>query len=104
MADRAEDFVQQLRGGGVRVISDPRENYTPGWKYNHWELKVHPHSLPPHLLDNLLSTALCVYTSHMYTHAQQTITHSQLADMYAQQIPYTFVRTAWYIQSTPLMM
>ncbi|KAL3156197.1 hypothetical protein ABBQ32_012481 [Trebouxia sp. C0010 RCD-2024] len=42
MADRAEDFVQQLRGAGVRVISDPRENYTPGWKYNHWELKGVP--------------------------------------------------------------
>lgn len=42
MADKAEDFVQQLRSAGVRVISDMRENYTPGWKYNHWELKGVP--------------------------------------------------------------
>ena len=27
---------------GVRATSDTRENYTPGWKYNHWELKGVP--------------------------------------------------------------
>lgn len=48
MADKAEDFVQQLRSAGVRVISDMRENYTPGWKYNHWELKVSTPPLPPY--------------------------------------------------------
>eukprot|EP01024_Parvocaulis_polyphysoides_P021699 TRINITY_DN20290_c0_g1_i1.p1 TRINITY_DN20290_c0_g1~~TRINITY_DN20290_c0_g1_i1.p1 ORF type:complete len:174 (+),score=12.88 TRINITY_DN20290_c0_g1_i1:138-659(+) len=26
----------------LRVQSDDRENYTPGWKYNHWELKGVP--------------------------------------------------------------
>jgi len=24
----------------VRVHMDARDNYTPGWKYNHWELKA----------------------------------------------------------------
>ena len=32
----------QLAAAGVRVRTDARENYTPGWKYNHWELKGVP--------------------------------------------------------------
>ena len=40
MASKAESLVQDLKAVGVRVVSDPRDNYTPGWKYNHWELKV----------------------------------------------------------------
>jgi prolyl-tRNA synthetase len=31
-----------LTAAGVRVKVDPRDNYTPGWKYNHWELKGVP--------------------------------------------------------------
>lgn len=31
-----------LRAAGLRVKLDARENYTPGWKYNHWELKGVP--------------------------------------------------------------
>ena len=27
---------------GVRVNVDDRDNYNPGWKYNHWELKGVP--------------------------------------------------------------
>jgi prolyl-tRNA synthetase len=26
----------------VRINLDDRENYNPGWKYNHWELKGVP--------------------------------------------------------------
>ena len=40
MLQQAEDIVSSLKKTGVRVQSDSRENYTPGWKYNHWELKV----------------------------------------------------------------
>jgi prolyl-tRNA synthetase len=32
----------QLRALGVRVEFDDRETYTPGWKFNHWELKGVP--------------------------------------------------------------
>ena len=28
-----------LLAGGTRAGLDDRDNYTPGWKYNHWELK-----------------------------------------------------------------
>ncbi|MGA0007231.1 MAG: His/Gly/Thr/Pro-type tRNA ligase C-terminal domain-containing protein [Burkholderiaceae bacterium] len=31
-----------LKSVGVRSKLDARENYTPGWKYNHWELKGVP--------------------------------------------------------------
>jgi len=24
----------------IRADTDLRENYSPGWKFNHWELKV----------------------------------------------------------------
>lgn len=29
-----------LQDAGIRVKSDLRDNYSPGWKFNHWELKV----------------------------------------------------------------
>jgi prolyl-tRNA synthetase len=49
-AQRAElssttaDLVAQLKKAGVRVQCDDRDNYRPGWKYNHWEVKVRPKS------------------------------------------------------------
>ena len=33
---------QQLSDAKVRVTVDDRENYNPGWKYNHWEQKGVP--------------------------------------------------------------
>ena len=35
-----ESVISALRDGGVRVKGDFRDNYSPGWKFNHWELKV----------------------------------------------------------------
>jgi prolyl-tRNA synthetase len=32
----------ELNEAGVRVIVDSRENYTPGWKFNDWEMKGIP--------------------------------------------------------------
>ena len=34
------EFVDQLKEAGVRCRGDFRDNYSPGWKFNHWELKV----------------------------------------------------------------
>jgi prolyl-tRNA synthetase len=31
-----------LKKAGVRVYLDDRENYNPGWKFNHWEIKGVP--------------------------------------------------------------
>lgn len=33
-----KDFINS----GIRVKLDDRDNYSPGWKFNHWELKVSP--------------------------------------------------------------
>ena len=30
----------ELAKAGVKVKGDYRGNYSPGWKFNHWELKV----------------------------------------------------------------
>lgn len=30
----------KLRDADIRVHGDYRDNYSPGWKFNHWELKV----------------------------------------------------------------
>ncbi|KAM9817196.1 bifunctional glutamate/proline--tRNA ligase [Neosynchiropus ocellatus] len=35
-------YVTRLQGAGIRVKSDLRDNYSPGWKFNHWELKGVP--------------------------------------------------------------
>ncbi len=36
------EVVAELRGLGIRVEVDLRDNYTAGWKYNHWEQKGVP--------------------------------------------------------------
>uniref|UniRef100_H3C838 proline--tRNA ligase n=2 Tax=Tetraodon nigroviridis TaxID=99883 RepID=H3C838_TETNG len=35
-------YQDHLQRAGVRVKSDLRDNYSPGWKFNHWELKGVP--------------------------------------------------------------
>merc|ERR1711871_1096904 len=37
-----ESLAARLREAKVRVRLDDRDNYNPGWKYNHWELKGVP--------------------------------------------------------------
>lgn len=39
MFAKTEELRAALVGAGLRVEVDARDNYTPGWKYNHWELK-----------------------------------------------------------------
>jgi prolyl-tRNA synthetase len=38
----AKKVYQALKEAGVRVELDDRENYNPGFKYNHWELRGVP--------------------------------------------------------------
>ena len=43
MVEKAADHIYTLlKKKGVRVHLDDRIVYTPGWKYNHWELKGVP--------------------------------------------------------------
>lgn len=36
-----QGIVSSLSSVGVRAKADLRDNHTPGFKFNHWELKVH---------------------------------------------------------------
>ena len=37
---KCDELLERLQEKGVRVKGDYRDNYSPGWKFNHWELKV----------------------------------------------------------------
>ena len=39
---KAREIQQQLMAGGVRVMLDDRDAYTPGWKFAEWELRGVP--------------------------------------------------------------
>eukprot|EP00158_Paraphelidium_tribonemae_P005944 Partr_v1_DN27597_c0_g1_i1_m30350 putative synthetase len=39
---KIDEYTRALKAAGVRVKSDCRANYTPGWKFNHYELKGVP--------------------------------------------------------------
>lgn len=38
----ASDLTDKLKAAGVKATADLRDNVTPGWKFNHWELKGVP--------------------------------------------------------------
>lgn len=40
--DTAKGMSDSMIDAGLRSKLDDRDNYTPGWKYNHWELKGVP--------------------------------------------------------------
>jgi len=39
---QCEQFVKELNAAGIRCRGDFKDNYSPGWKFNHWELKGVP--------------------------------------------------------------
>ena len=39
---KCQEIKSQLQSSGFRVSLDSRENYTPGWKFNEWEMKGIP--------------------------------------------------------------
>ena len=38
--DSCHELNKELNAAGVLSHADYRYNYSPGWKFNHWELKV----------------------------------------------------------------
>lgn len=42
LLDECQSFEKALTKAGIRAKGDYRDNYSPGWKYNHWELKGVP--------------------------------------------------------------
>nr|XP_048699169.1 bifunctional glutamate/proline--tRNA ligase isoform X1 [Caretta caretta] len=39
---KCNEYLKRLLSVNVRVRADLRDNYSPGWKFNHWELKGVP--------------------------------------------------------------
>jgi bifunctional glutamyl/prolyl-tRNA synthetase len=42
LLEKCKSYEKQLVQAGVRVFGDYRDNVSPGWKFNHWELKGVP--------------------------------------------------------------
>jgi prolyl-tRNA synthetase len=42
LIEAATALEKQLRKAGIRAKADTRDNYSPGWKFNQWELKGVP--------------------------------------------------------------
>ncbi|KAG5673819.1 hypothetical protein PVAND_003834 [Polypedilum vanderplanki] len=42
LIDSCKELEKQLQACNIRIDGDYRDNYSPGWKYNHWELKGVP--------------------------------------------------------------
>mmetsp|Transcript_147454 Transcript_147454/g.260798 ORF Transcript_147454/g.260798 Transcript_147454/m.260798 type:complete len:735 (-) Transcript_147454:47-2251(-) len=42
LASESMSFYMQLKKAGIRVKLDDRDEYSPGWKFNHWEMKGVP--------------------------------------------------------------
>ena len=42
MYNKVKNIAEDLKSVGVRVETDYREGYSPGWKFNDWELKGIP--------------------------------------------------------------
>lgn len=40
--DACNATVDSLCAAGIRAEADLRDNYSPGWKYSHWEMKGVP--------------------------------------------------------------
>jgi bifunctional glutamyl/prolyl-tRNA synthetase len=40
LMDKCEALKKELLAADIRTRADLRDNYSPGWKFNHWELKV----------------------------------------------------------------
>ena len=39
---KLDELAKVLKESGIRVYCDDRDNYNPGWKFNHWEVKGTP--------------------------------------------------------------
>jgi len=52
--DACADYKKTFAKAGIRATFDSRDNYTPGWKFNHWEMKGVPLriELGPRDIDN----------------------------------------------------
>jgi prolyl-tRNA synthetase len=64
--DACEKLVAELKAGGIRATTDLRDGYTPGWKFNDWEMRGVPLRLELGPRDIANNSALAVrrYDNH----------------------------------------
>ena len=58
---RVNSLNDELRKAGIRSHADTRDNVTPGWKFNHWELKGVPIRLELGPKDLAANQVRCVF-------------------------------------------
>ncbi|KAH9589336.1 Aminoacyl-tRNA synthetase [Trypanosoma melophagium] len=61
LLDKCKELERDLLHSGLRAKADLRDNYSPGWRFNHWEVKGVPVRVevgPKELLSQQLSVAL----------------------------------------------
>ncbi|CAM9162431.1 unnamed protein product [Chrysoparadoxa australica] len=78
--DKLRDYMDKVKATlkkvGVRVKVDDRMNYTPGWKYNHWEQKGVPLRLEVGPRDMEKNSVMAV---RRYDGVKESIAESELA-------------------------
>lgn len=74
---KCSEVSEKLEAAGFRVSLDSRENYTPGWKFNEWELKGVPLRLEIGPRD--VANGTCVFVRRD-TRSKETIKLSDAAD------------------------
>lgn len=60
LLDKCKQLEQRLKAAGVRAKGDYRDNYSPGWKFNHWELKVCETTVSPRSSNKPALISKCV--------------------------------------------
>lgn len=63
---KCSDYQRRLLSVNIRVRVDLRDNYSPGWKFNHWELKVNSSiaSFTPKLDSDFLYYSIYTFIKH----------------------------------------
>lgn len=63
---KCAEYRKQLFSANIRARVDLRENYSPGWKFNHWELKVNVVQFCSPVMDSSLSAFPWMHHSVVY--------------------------------------
>ncbi|ORC92715.1 putative prolyl-tRNA synthetase, putative,bifunctional aminoacyl-tRNA synthetase [Trypanosoma theileri] len=81
LLDKCKVLEKDLINSGLRAKADLRDNYSPGWRFNHWEVKGVPVRIelgPKELSSQQLSVAL------RYNNSRRTVPWNE-------QLPSTFL-------------
>lgn len=92
---KCNEIGKHLADSGLRVFVDSRENYTPGWKFNEWELKGVPLRIEIGPRDIANNSAVLVRRD---TLAKQSFPLSQVVDsarVMLDEIQASLLNRAW---------